>query len=930
MERQKRRVKSQAKMAGVKSTFVIGDELLMTSFGDRDEAVSEKNINIIGVVENLHTPETYSVEYTDSEDIKVAKSASNIKATLKSPFFDVQKNAKSPEGEAYRRRVAEHRAKQKAEYEKLVFGNTYDDNIHIQLVSKILDIEKNFSIVMGNLSYAINNLSNEQDIENPVDYLGQGDVRSDDERIRRILPRYSYLYGYGIKPYHTLSHDDAKELKKDEIEAIKEKNAIKNEEIYYANISSLKSVLSVLSVFRIDTFHGIDSKNDDHVTKLPVVKYNLDKKKDANFEQRVTAPLQQKLNDVKSDYLKNSVVNIKLLEHVLDLVEAPRKKRNVTKEYFDFAILKSYKNLGFSLKALREEMLKLYEMNFESKLNLRQRMNSFCDYLLYDYFVNLHPEEAVRLVESLRASANDEQKEEIYRRKAASLGKRYRNAFNSIAEFEAKDIKQLKKSELPALQKVTFPFEDRARFGNVDLKVRKKSDLFCAMAYYITLFLDGKEINIFLTTLVNIFENISSFMDVMKRHAIECRFTDDFCMFGDSVYIAEKLKTVISLARMKKSLDVCNSDALSDAIIVLGTSITHRDLDMKSYMEMYLFGGKDESEQLTEHDRNLRNFLTTNVIKSRKFNYISRYCNLETVKRFANNRTLVELVLRRINDPKLIDRYYSLINPGRLEEKSYKDKLSSLASVIIGMNIDNLEDVNNAEVFSGKATKKSVMDRNVLRACVGLYLNALYQIAKNLMNVNGRYVLAFAMTERDSLMEGLDFVDSNSKANNIDYIALTKYYLNNGLVKCATDRIRENIKKYGGDETKLLSIPGEVIRKNLNGYCPGSEIVFRNSVAHMTMMARAPIYAENIANVNSYYELYHYCMQCHIVWCQEKFGKAAGTQKMKESLEAAMLHHTYSKDAVKILCLPFAYNYARYKALSVNELFDWTDYNRGK
>lgn len=45
MERQKRKMKSKSKMAGVKSVFVIGDELLMTSFGDGDDAVLEKDID---------------------------------------------------------------------------------------------------------------------------------------------------------------------------------------------------------------------------------------------------------------------------------------------------------------------------------------------------------------------------------------------------------------------------------------------------------------------------------------------------------------------------------------------------------------------------------------------------------------------------------------------------------------------------------------------------------------------------------------------------------------------------------------------------------------------------------------------------------------------------------------------------------------------
>lgn len=928
MERQKRRKKSGAKMAGVKSTFVIGDTLLMTSFGDRDEAVSEKNVNIIGEVEDLRTPEAYSVKYTESEDIKIAKSKNNLRATIKSPFFNTEKNAKSPEGEAYRRRVAEHKAKIKAEYEKLVFGNTYDDNIHIQLISKILDIEKNFSIVMGNLSYAINNLSTEQNIEKPEDYLGTEEIRSSDEAVRRILPRYSYLYGYEITS--NSDRKTRKNLTPGRIEAIKERIKLENEKIDLENIASLKKVLNVLAVIRTASVHGFD-KNIQKDIKIPVLKYNLDTQNinGGGFAEAIQSPLSKKMIAVKADYLKNSVVNIKFLEETLAcLADDPyQQKRNIIKEYFDFAILKRYKNLGFSLTVLREEMLRLYGMNFESKLNLRPRINSFCDYLLYDYFVNISSEDMTQLVEELRSAAGEGQKEEIYKKTADELKDRYQGAFEHISQFKEKNVKKLKQNTIVSSQQLSFPFEDSTRFDTTDFRIREKADLFCAMAYYITLFLDGKEINIFLTTLNNIFENIASFLGVMKRHAIECRFTDDFAMFEDAEYIAEKLKTVISLARMKKTLDVCSNQALSDAIAVLGTSTAHDDLDMRAYMDKYLFH-TDEEEDERLQDRNLRNFLTTNVVQSRKFNYISRYCNLKEVPHFAKNKAVVTFVLKKMNDPTLIDRYYETVCPGAPKEKSYKEKLECLVSVVVDMNIDKLEKVNNAETFSHKgADDKSVKHRNVLRACVGLYLNVLYQVAKNLMNVNGRYTLAFAMTERDRLMERIEV---RKKEDKDEYIALTNHYLETGLIKCATDRIKENMKKYHEDETKLQSIPGEAIKTNLPKYCSGSTRTFRNASAHMEMMLRAPIYAEDIAEVDSYYALYHYCMQKHLVWCQNKFNVSPSTQEMKDSLDAAVSHHTYSKDAIKILCLPFAYNYARYKALTVKELFDWTDYSRRK
>lgn len=58
-------------MAGVKSVFVIGDELLMTSFGDGDDAVLEKDIDENGVVNDCRNPAAYDAVYgTDSIRVK--------------------------------------------------------------------------------------------------------------------------------------------------------------------------------------------------------------------------------------------------------------------------------------------------------------------------------------------------------------------------------------------------------------------------------------------------------------------------------------------------------------------------------------------------------------------------------------------------------------------------------------------------------------------------------------------------------------------------------------------------------------------------------------------------------------------------------------------------------------------------------------------
>ena len=871
MENQKRKSKSKAKMAGVKSTFVVGQELLMTSFGKRDEANLEKEI-ANGNVKNLQTVEAYSVKY-DTQKLAVKKSGNNIHAKIDNPLAKHKKH--SAVTEDYRQKVITHKNEIKKKYENLVFGKTFNDNIHIQVISKILDIEKTFSYTIGNIVYSINNMNSDfgKD-ENFDDYMSEG-IRTD-EKLKKILPRCMYVFdSFGW-------------------------NQGKNDEAKSKNIAKLKNMLRFIACIRNDSFHGANTFTE--TVSIPSQKYNL--KSAEKMPETFDEYLKNKWDEVTKNYEDTSVVNINFLCWVLDLPE--RYKRGLSTSYFEFAILKSYKNIGFSITKLREQLFAIFNMNFEKKENLRPRMNSFCDYVLYDYYTNAHKSEANALVDQLRCSANDEEKEGVYKAEAIRISKKVEQEFNRIETFEVDSI-----NKYSTRNNLGLPTYDIYR--NIkDVNAKK----FCNMVYVLTQFLDGKEINIFLTALHNIFEDIASFLDVMKGR-ISCDFSAKYSMFKESKEIAKCLEKIISLARMKKTLGDFNHQTLCDAISVLGKSELHADLTMKEYIDAYLYSGVNH---------NLRNFLDTSVIKSRKFNYLARYCNLSTVSGFAKNEILVKYVLERI-DPKQIDRYCEGIHINCCNYTN-ADKINKLASIVSSVNIDKFEKVNNAEIKEGSnANDNTVRERNEARACVGLYLNVLYQIAKNLMNVNSRYALAFAMTERDMLVENLiqDKENKDDKVK-IDYLLLTNKYLQEGLLKRATEEIKENIKKYGGDEKILEHIPGEYINKNLNGYCEGSTRTFRNAVAHMVMMSKAPEYVNDIKNITSYFALYHYCMQKHIMYCAKKRNKETGNEKLATAFEGVKQNRSYSKDAVKYLCLPFAYNVPRYKALTIEGLFDWSEY----
>lgn len=928
MERQKRKMKSKSKMAGVKSVFVIGDELLMTSFGDGDDAVLEKDIDENGVVNDCRNPAAYDAVYgTDS--IRVKKTNNNIRAKVNNPL--AKSNIRSEESALFRTRVNEYKREQKDKYETLFFGKTFDDNIHIQLISKILDIEKTFSVVIGNIVYAINNLSLEQSIDRPIDIFGdkntQGiSLREDNDYLKTMLPRCEYLF-------HNILNSDSDNNSKmnyNKVNKGKEEKDNRNNE----NIEKLKKALEVIKIIRVDSFHGVDGIKGDQ--KFPRSKYNLAVNYNEEIQKTISEPFNRKVEEVQQDFYRNSCVNIDFLKEIMyGSNYTDRGSDSLECSYFNFAILKQNKNMGFSITSIRECLLDLYELNFESMQNLRPRANSFCDFLIYDYYCKNESERA-NLVDCLRSAASEEEKKNIYFQTAERVKEKFRNAFNRISRFDASYIKNSREKNLSggsSLPKYSFIEGFTKRSKKINDNDEKNADLFCNMLYYLAQFLDGKEINIFLTSIHNIFQNIDSFLKVMKEKGMECKFQKDFKMFSHAGHVAKKIEIVISLAKMKKTLDFYNAQALKDAVTILGVSKKHQYLDMNSYLDFYMFDNRSGATgKNAGKDHNLRNFLVSNVIRSRKFNYLSRYSNFAEVKKLAQNPSLVQFVLSRI-EPSLICRYYESSQGISSEGITIDEQIKKLTGIIVDMNIDSFENINNGEIGMrySKATPQSIERRNQMRVCVGLYLNVLYQIEKNLMNVNARYVLAFAFAERDALM--LNFTLEECKKNKkrssggFSFIEMTQFFIDKKLFKVATEAIKKNVLKYNGNPESLNHIPGEYICKNMEGYHENTVRNFRNMVAHLTAVARVPLYISEVTQIDSYYALYHYCMQMNILQGIEQSGKILDNIKLKNALENARVHRTYSKDAVKYLCLPFAYNISRYKALTIKDLFDWTEYS---
>ncbi|MEI3163747.1 MAG: type VI-D CRISPR-associated RNA-guided ribonuclease Cas13d [Lachnospirales bacterium] len=427
----------------------------------------------------------------------------------------------------------------------------------------------------------------------------------------------------------------------------------------------------------------------------------------------------------------------------------------------------------------------------------------------------------------------------------------------------------------------------------------------------------------FSTTLINKFDNIRSFIEVMEEMSLKCEFMEEYKFFNESKDICLRLKEIHSFARMKRPLDNKNveKEMYKDAISILmkDSSIENSNIDV--IFNTYIYQKDNKNAK-----KDFRNFIIKNVIKSNRFIYLIKYSNPTNVRKFASNTNVIKFVLGTLPD-KQLERYYKSCGlSGGIGKTEW---VRGLSEIITG--IDYSDFLNVKQRAKSREEKE---DKAKKQAIVTLYLTILYILTKNLVNVNSRYVIAVHCLERDSELyktelETLEIErkesDKEEKKKIDEKLKLTQYFLNEKFF----DRKRKN-KKYGEyiseKITKYIEMNIENCENCLQQCVRKTNILvrYRNNIAHLNSIKNATKYVDNIGRFTSYFQLYNYIMQCDLKnWVKLKKEKEDGV--LNTYFNDLEKYHTYVKDFVKALNVPFAYNYSRFKNLSIDELFDKND-----
>ncbi len=873
------------KAAGLKSTFVIDNKLLVTSFGKRNEAILEKSVkeDII----SLKTPESFSMKKEGKKFIVKSKRNNSVAGSPDNPLLSEKKAGEDVIG-------------CKDILEKEYFGKSFSDNIHIQIIYNILDIKKILAVHINNIIYEFDNLTRN---DTHSDFIGNLSTRNTYENYKNPPAGFSEY----IKESLRKSNEYFSELSKNpRLKYFGEiffrapdkktgKSAVDEKKLYY--------ILAMLGDTRQFCFHANIEKN--------VSLYNLEKTLKDEAKAILDRIYSQKTNGLNKNFLKTNAKNIEILFDVLKPDES--EKITLIKDFYDFIIRKQNKNMGFSLKTLREQMIDaeceiIKDKKYDS---VRSKFYRLLDFIIFEYYKNA-PEKTENAVSYLRSCTSDEKKDLFYVKEASSLWNELKDKCEALRE-------RMKESEIGKAVSDGLLTETMENAIN-EIKIASDSDYFSKLIYLITHFIDGKEINDLLTTLINKFENITSLYNVLKEQKLESDFCENYRFFEKSQSISEDLRVINSFARMTHKEADAKKIMYLEAAELLGFEASQKEIE--DYVEKYLL-----NDQFKKGQHDFRNFIASNVISSSRFKYLIRYANPKKIRKIAKNEAVVRFVLERIGklNTNQLERYYKSCFGNECTDK--EKIISSLTDIILKMDFKEFSKVKQND---RKSTPEEKSFKAKKQAAISLYLTVLYHFVKNIINVNSRYTIAFHCLERDMQLYGMKLkVPKNSTEKANKYRDLTEKLINEK--KDDIEKWFNSLENPSWNQKKRKWRIGrscEYLDVNLKNSHNGVIVRYRNNIDHLDVISNIDKYIGDIKGFKSYFEVFHYIMQRKLI-DECRATDPVKMAKLRENIEKfaqpVLTHHTYCKDFVKALNVPFGYNLARFKNLSINELFDMNE-----
>ena len=878
--------KSKAKLAGVKWIIKANDDVAyISSFGKGNNSVLEKRImgDVSGDVNKdshmyvnpKYTKKNYEIKNGFSSGSSLVTypnkpdKNSGMDALCLKPYFEID-----------------------------FFGHIFTDNMHIQAIYNIFDIEKILAKHITNIIYTVNSFDRSYnqsgndtigfDLNYRVPYSEYGggkDSNGKPNKISAWKKRENFIKFYNeAKPhlgyYENIFYDHGEPI---------------SEEKFY-------NYLNILNFIRNNTFHYKD--NDIEL-------YSENYSEEYVFINCLNEFVKNKFKNVNKNFISNEKNNLYIILNAYgEDTENVEVVKKYSKELYKLSVLKTNKNLGVNVKKLRESAIEngycplpYDKENDVAKLSsVKHKLYKTYDFVITHY-LNSNDKPLLEIVETLRLSKNDDEKEIVYKKYAEKL-------------FKADDvINPIKAISKLFVEKGNKLFKEKVRINKEyieDVSIDKNIYDFTKVIFFMTCFLDGKEINDLLTNIISKLQVIEDHNNVIKfiaenDDAVYKDYSDKYAIFRNAGKIATELEAIKSIARMENKIENAPQEPLlKDALLALGVS-DNKEVLKNTYKKYF-----DSKEKADKQSQKVSTFLMNNVINNNRFKYVVKYINPADINGLAKNKHLVKFVLDQIPH-KQIDSYYNSVCT--VEEPSYKGKIQLLTKKITGLNFYSL--FENCKIPNVEKERK--------KAVITLYFTIVYILVKNLVNINGLYTLALYFVERD----GYFYKKICGKAirrkvgDKYDYLLLpeifsgSKYREQTKNLKLPKEKDRDIMKKY---------LPNDKDREKYNKFFTA----YRNNIVHLNIIAKLSKLTKNIdKDINSYFDIYHYCTQRVMFnYCKEKndvvLAKMKDLAHIKSDCDEFSSKHTYpfSSAVLRFMNLPFAYNVPRFKNLSYKKFFD--------
>ena len=960
--------KSLAKAMGFKSALSFDNKVVITSFMERNSDNIEKSAHIEKITDNYgavieEEPRMFNTD-VDSKKVIIRK---NIRKGLLNKGladkFTGEDDEKVELCSEFTNPSFYNCGKDyigiKSAVEQKFFGRCFDnDNLRVQIAYNIMDVKKILGTYINNITYIFYNLGRKE-------WKGDNDVIGSfkEDEIKTMLKNTSAYYTYFDGVFKTASKND-NEKKKAEIE------------------SHNLSVVKLLSIIRQICVHDdveIDSQKDNTVNADEMI-FNIDKYLSGwkGLRPLLDEVYASGIKTINDDFINNSGNNLYILSQIYPEI----KKNDLIKEYYDFVVRKESNNLGVNMRKLRETMID------ECYPNLRNEdFNTFRN-KLYTVLGFVMLKEVKKMgsivsdmIEELRENMRDEEsKDAIYLNYSKKVWKIISEKVIKVAGLFEKEKKM---ADDKSKEKEAFKGKldiDQSLIDAIGVTA-DNSDGLTKIVYFLCKFLDGKEINELCCALINKFDNISDLILSAEQCGEAVAFVDEYTVLKNSKQLANQMRIVKNISKMKPEFNNVNEILLLDALEMLGYKINKykkgadgkiladkdgkflcTDEYVKFKKDFYetikigQFGQVDLAKDGTpKKDHKLRNFIVKNVLASKWFIYVAKYNNPSECCRIMKNRTLVQFALRDLPDS-VVTRYYKTVTGNSPEGVSMDTMRKVISNKLRDFSIKNVtQDIAGLTENENKETRFDSI-KETSKSIVKLYLTVAYLIAKSMVKVNTRVSIAFSMYDRDiafkaesdeGVKKALFDVNGNRKSwRDSDYaLALTHSFL--AADKLLYEEYEANLPAIKAtldplERAKMRRKNDKIIKNahfNFHAYkCVNenysavikiknfSKIIqeYRNNVQHLNVINKMVDYIGEIKEARSYYAVYCYIMQKMIETASKKsscWEEIWENEKLSSIAQSLNKYGMYNKDFMWMLNIQFAYNLPRYKNLSNEALF---------